>query len=246
MLAVRNEGLLMKTIACLVYVCLLLLTASFCQAAETAKPQFPLRKGDYWIYKGKIEWTPEGAGQKVRSTQLTWKMTVHDVIESAKRRVALVTGFPNDVAWYEEGMTPQYSLLAEDDRCVYWNGYKTEYEAMEAAKAVEADTGDGMSKLECIIEFPLTKGKKYGGPDKNRPDNMYAWYVDRVDKVTLKTRGYKTRTPVTRFRLIYRTLPDHIIMEFVPGLGLTRYLYEHHGTVAFEDLRLIEYGRKRP
>jgi len=231
------------------YICLLFFlgTASFsqAQAGEKAVSLFPLVKGNYWIYKGKIKWTPEGAGQKVKSKSLTWQMNTHDVMESAKYRIALVTGFPNDVAWYEEGMTPQYSLVVQDDKCIYWNGYENRDNAMEAAKAIEADNQSSMSDLKCIIEFPLTKGKKYGVSDESRPDTMYAWYLKKINKVRLKVKGYKSQGPATRFRLIYRTNPDHIIMEFVPGLGITRYIYEHHGTVAFEDLHLVEYDRKR-
>jgi hypothetical protein len=244
----------MKTIISFVCVLLLVLAAGFGQAAETTKSLFPLEKGSYWVYKGKIKWTPVGADQKIKSKRLTWKMTVHDVIESAGYRVALVTGFPNDVAWYEEGMTPQYSLLAEDNKCVYWNGYKDEDQAMEVVKAIEADPESNMGKLNCIIEFPLTKGKKYDALDSARPDTWYAWYVEAVDRVKLKVKGHKRQRPEarfrlayrTRFRLAYRTNPDHIIMEFVPGLGITRYLYEHHGTVAFEDLHLVEYWQEKP
>jgi hypothetical protein len=236
----------MKTIVCFVCLLFLLLVAGFGQAAETEKSSFPLEKGNYWVYKGRIKWTPEGTGQKVRSKRLTWKMTVHDVLESSKCRIGLVTGFPNDVAWYEEGMTPQYSLLAEDDRCVYWNDYKDKAKAIDAARAMQAGTEKAMSNLKCIMEFPLVKGKKYDADDPDRPDNMYAWYVEAVDEVRLKIKGHKSGKPRTRFHLIYRTLPNHIIMEFVPGVGITRYLYEHHGTVAFEDLYLVEYGRGKP
>ena len=227
--------------------CILLLfisvTAGVCHAAETIASLFPMEAGTYWIYKGRIEWTPVGKHQKVKSKTLTWQMTIHDVIESAECRVALVSGFPGDVAWYEEGMLPQYRLLAQDDKCVYLKSYQNRDEAVAAAKAIEAGIQNCIS--HCIMEFPLTKGKKYDVVDENRSDTWYAWYVEKIDKVNLKVKGYANQRPVKRFRLVYRTNPDHTIMEFVPGLGITRFLYQHHGTVAFEDLRLIEHGRKK-
>jgi hypothetical protein len=32
-------------------------------------------------------------------------------------------------------------------------------------------------------------------------------------------------------------------MEIAEGLGITRYFYEHHGTVAFVDSRLVSFKR---
>jgi hypothetical protein len=39
-------------------------------------------------------------------------------------------------------------------------------------------------------------------------------------------------------RLVYRTLPGHQVVEFVPEVGITRDSYVHHGTVAEADARL--------
>ena len=33
------------------------------------------------------------------------------------------------------------------------------------------------------------------------------------------------------------------IVYFVPGIGITRYVFSHHGTVAEADVRLIEFRR---
>jgi hypothetical protein len=88
----------MKTSICFLCVLIILGTSCFCHAGGKAASLYPLKKGSYWIYKGTIKWTSEGAGQKVKSKSLTWKMNVHDVMESAKYRIALVTGFPWDLA----------------------------------------------------------------------------------------------------------------------------------------------------
>ena len=57
--------------------------------------------------------------------------------------------------------------------------------------------------------------------------------------------SWSTITPSTekmsQFLLSFRTRPDHTIIEFVPGIGITRYVYVHHGTVAEADVKLIEY-----
>lgn len=229
-----------KITSCL-FLLIVLIGANLCYGDNTGS-QYPLKKGSYWIYRGNIKWTPEGVGQKIKTKALTWKMSIHDVIESPEYRIALLTGFPGDVAWYEEGMTPQYSLLVQHKNCIYLNDYGGPNEALKAAKAmVDGSEVQG----SCILDFPLTKGKKYDEENKKRTDNMYVWYVEEAKKVNIKVKGYKGRKITEQFTIIYRTVPDHIIMEFVPGLGITRYVYEHHGTVAFEDLRLIEYGESK-
>jgi hypothetical protein len=230
-----------NTISC---ICLLvfLLWANPSSAGNKAAFPYPLEKGNYWIYKGKVKWTPAGAGRKFKSKTLVWTMRIYDVIESPEYRIALVTGFPNDVAWYEEGMTPQYSLLVQHDNCVYWNGFANRDEAINNARLL-ASGADNAKIGNCIFDFPLMKGKKYDDKNENRTDNMYAWYVEGVKKVNINVKGFRGKKQSTEFAVIYRTLPDHIIIYFVPGLGITRYVYEHHGTVAFEDLRLIEVGK---
>jgi hypothetical protein len=41
---------------------------------------------------------------------------------------------------------------------------------------------------------------------------------------------------------VYRTLPDHQVIGFVPGLGVTAYRYAHHGTVARAEAVLAGYS----
>jgi hypothetical protein len=50
---------------------------------------------------------------------------------------------------------------------------------------------------------------------------------------------------LTVYRSIYRTNPDHVIVDFVPKLGVVRYVYEHHGTVSSVDVKLVKVMRRR-
>ena len=210
--------------------------------AVTTPLPYPLEKGNYWIYRGNVKWTPEGAGQKVRFKSLTWEMRVRDVIDSPDYRIALVTGLPNDVAWYEEGMAPRYSLLVQNDESVSWSDYQTESDAMNAAEKIANKAEESMDSMRWLLKFPLVKGEEYDQTDNSRTDKMYAWYVKKADMVKISVKGYKGPKRANRFRIVYKTLGDCIIMEFVPGIGITRYIYEHNGTVAFEDMRLVKFG----
>lgn len=224
---------------------LFLASTGLCHTGDSAASLFPLEKGSYWVYRGRIKWTPESVGSEVRSRSITWRMKVRDVIESPGYRIALVTGFPGDLAWYEEGMTPRWSLLVADDWRIYGRDYETRAEAIEAARAIEADGKKGVRDLECILEFPLKKGKKYGAGSKGKSGAARVWRVEGAEEVNLGIKGYESTGPVTRYRLVCAVNPDRTVMEFVPGLGITRYVYERRGTVAFEDMRLVERGHMR-
>lgn len=41
----------------------------------------------------------------------------------------------------------------------------------------------------------------------------------------------------------YRSLPDYQAIDLVPGVGITRFVYVHHGTVAETDVRLRSVRR---
>jgi hypothetical protein len=228
-----------------VTILVVLAVAGLCRADDKAASMFPLEKGRYWVYRGSVKWTPERVASQVRSRHITWRMKIRDVIESPKYRIAVVTGFPGDLAWYEEGMPPRWSLLVADDRRIYGRDYETREEALEAAQAIKTGGRKGVKDLECILEFPLKQGKKFETRSKARPEAPYFWVVEGVDEVNLRVSGYASPGPVTRYRLVRRTGPDQTTMEFVAGLGITRYVYEHHGTVAFEDVRLVECGQMR-
>jgi hypothetical protein len=43
------------------------------------------------------------------------------------------------------------------------------------------------------------------------------------------------------YSLEFRTNPDDTEFSFVPGIGITKYNYHHHGTVADTELRLVEF-----
>jgi len=39
--------------------------------------------------------------------------------------------------------------------------------------------------------------------------------------------------------MAYRSNPDHTFIEFAPSIGITGYVYGHHGTVASADVTLV-------
>jgi hypothetical protein len=43
------------------------------------------------------------------------------------------------------------------------------------------------------------------------------------------------------FPVYMSTLPDFSMIQFIQGVGISRYVYSHNGTVSEVDVRLVEY-----
>jgi hypothetical protein len=84
---------------------------------------------------------------------------------------------------------------------------------------------------DLLFQFPLVVDKLYGRARDARDDTFYAWYVEGV------TPG----SPDSVFTITYRTPPDHQIIEFGRSVGIVRYTYVHHGTVAMADAKLTRF-----
>ena len=78
-----------------------------------------------------------------------------------------------------------------------------------------------------------------------RRDSFYAWLVESAEPVPPRFRRFQTGLTDSLYSLVYRTNPDHQIVGFVPGLGVTRYVYGHRGTVADAEAQLIAFRRGR-
>ena len=202
-------------------------------------PQFPMEKGTSWVYEGTVKWTLENSNQ-VETRQTRWTTEITESFEYPGIRIAILRGFPLDLALYEEGKAPGYSLLIESDNRFYYLRAESEQEALQLASEFPSMTNDLLETAELLLDLPLQVGKRYNQFGE-RDDNMYCWSVESEKLTFLHVKGFPTQEVITRYRLIYRTNPDHEIIDVVPGLGIVHYIYEHHGTVAFADVRLKEF-----
>ncbi len=93
-----------------------------------------------------------------------------------------------------------------------------------------------------FLDWPLTEGKRWGEPEAlKRDDLLYQWVVEEERPVRVRVKGVEATGRGTQYRLALRTLPDHTLIDFVPGLGITHYIYSHHGTLAQAEVELVEY-----
>ncbi len=210
--------------------------------ASPVDAPLPLEKGMRWAYEGKVEWTVMNS-TTVFSTNIHWVTDVVEVMERGAVRASIVRGLPNELAWYEPGRMPGFTVLLSITNHVYRIPASNEQDGKNLARRLINEPYELPSSAEEWLAFPLEKGKRWG-EDTDRQDNNYCWYVQGKQVKNLRVKGYPARHPAVVWSLIYRTNPDHQIMEIVAGLGITRYVYAHHGTVASADVRLVSFERQ--
>jgi hypothetical protein len=139
----------------------------------------------------------------------------------------VISGLPTDLAWYQPGKPPGYSVLVETASGVFETSAGSKLEAEDLAKKAVGGAQVG----EQLLRLPVRAGDCLDSDNIGRTDGMYCWFV----------QGRVKDTNGPAWDLIYRTNPDTATVRIVPGVGVTRYSYEHHGTVASADARLIGF-----
>jgi hypothetical protein len=208
---------------------------------SAAPPQtFTFPKGAEWTYKGVVRWEQDG---KPQQKTLVWKMRIIDRIVRSDGIVAyVIRGHPGDLTFYSPGTKPEEHLYLANRNCVYeieTNGP----EEIARVKNNNDNLAGLMNRDNIIYDFPLVEGKKFGDEKWVKSDSiMYCWFVEAQKRIKLTgIKGVETRDAVES-RLSLRTSPDVTFISFVPGLGITRLEYCHHGTLSEVDMKLIEYN----
>jgi hypothetical protein len=206
---------------------------------------FPLAPGAYWVYRGPVSWTPVGADHP-KQAEMTWRTGV--VGEARRQHVSgfLLKGFPSDLSWYEEGKQPSERLLVRVGSALF---YLLEGERVQTVLSRLRDEQDLLQDLvresELFLAVPLERGQVIGETAMiTRTDLSYCWTVENQAPLeAARLTGPAAPPGATEFVLAMRSRPDHQIVKFTPGIGITGYTYVHHGTVSECDLRLFEWGR---
>ena len=235
----------------------LLLVASDLRAQQAAHPgqgtgnasdeMLPVRKGAHWLYRGTVSWLPAGKNAEVQVKQLTWETTVVDAVAIGKYTVALILGHPSDLAFSEGGPAKgSYILVVANNREIYFDRCEPAV-SLEQLKLSDFRLAQLTAKRNLIFKLPLREGETFGAaPDRGeRDDTFYEWSVESVGPAKQQIAGFPSDKERMAYTLIYRTMPDHQISTYVPGIGLTAYIYSHHGTPSEVDMKLVKVDLPR-
>ena len=199
---------------------------------------FPLKQGAYWIYEGNVKWTIPNSSD-VTEKEITWKMEVVRVFQRNDIVGYEMLGAPWDLAWYEDGKKPsEYGIIQAGGKF-----YRTSIDTVWRL----FNEGDYLSALveenQIFLDIPLLSGKKFCDTySLTRADGMYCWVVGEASQLdTTNIIGINAEDVFFEYLISNRTMPDHSMYEFIPGIGISRYVYGHHGTVSEFDVRLVEY-----
>jgi hypothetical protein len=200
---------------------------------------FPLTPGAYWIYKGKVQYTPVGSADVVEKS-IQWKMEVVKMIKWDQVIGYEMLGAPWELAWYQDGLQPsRYAIIQIGTE----RFYRTTIETMSRLLNDQDSLDALVTADELFLDSPLTSGKKFCAETQiARPDNMYCWVVGSPAKANLKdVKGLNPGNELLAYPVTQVTLPDTSTYTFVPGVGITGYSYAHHGTISECDIHLVEF-----
>ena len=232
---------------CILVVCslvLITLALGLCVPARRVPTEnpFPLSLGTYWIYRGHVRWTHENSNQ-VSDARIAWRADIRRVIDHGDVRGVVVSGFPFDSAWSDGRPTASDSLLVESKNKFYLISSENVQKSVRRLEQ-PADNLDGLlSDDDLILEWPLATGQKYAcdAYSMARSDNMYCWIVSALARTSLQGVSGIPSGERDEYVLEFRTNPDDTEFSFVPEIGITKYAYHHHGTVADTELQLVEF-----
>jgi hypothetical protein len=203
----------------------------------------PLTPGTSWTYRADVSWAVSGS-DSARQQTLSWTTSVLAVRTSDSAVAATVQGWPTDLAWWEPGRVKSVSVIYCTRGQIYQ--FHPPAEAVTARVTSPLAGSQQPTADDLILRFPLHAGQSFGGAAASRSDALYAWFVEAAESLPSFIRRLRPSVTDSLYTLAYRTNPDHTTVGFVPGLGIVRYSYTHHGTTASADAWLAGYHEGRP
>ena len=209
---------------------------------STSQPQdiLRLKPGNYWVYQGQAEWVDASGPDGIGKSHLTWKMEVLEEVDHGDVKAFLIKGSVLDLPWYQPGLEPGLSV---------WLFYQSRLFATDEfdlarfrdPKDPLTDVLKAQKQEDPILDFPLQTKRcaraLYAQPV--RADHMYCWYAEMSREKGVKV-GDNSFSNVDVWTAAFRTNPDHQILTFADGIGITGYDYSHHGTTSEVHLKLAE------
>jgi len=199
---------------------------------DWAATYFPIEYGSYWIYEGKVSCQLEKGKVAEKDVRLRTDVVdestgSYDLLFSCNGYFADILNLPRDLLESKQSIivVPTHPFKYHlKDKDIYYRP------VAEGTKTVREDL---------ILSFPLVVGKSFANESgTERADHWYEWYVKEM---TPSAKWHVGGKPGEEYHLMFYTNPDRTDVWFVPGVGITRYVYHHNGTVMDVDVTLKEY-----
>jgi len=223
-----------STLTYIFYLILVMISLSSCNTGgKNDQLLIPLQRGNLWKYQGNYNGKP-----------VSCCMEVHDILKKGNLTFALMKGFPTDVMEGENWEPSVWGLLAVGNE----HYYKVSGNRIDSIDQKLSDNGNVQSGLvndsDIFLEALYGTGQTFGeAAQLTRDDGNYFWKVTGKQAFEPSAvRGLKLMGPFDSYSLTYKTVADETIMDVVPGIGIVRYRYSHHGTPAELDMKLAETG----
>jgi hypothetical protein len=201
-------------------------------------PELPLAPGTTWTYHAVAAWTAPG-DTLVQHDSLVWRTRIVARRQRDSVVVATVQGWPSELAWWAPGQLPATSLIV----CLSGRVYHVTPDTASLRPLADSllRGRSRPSRDDVILQFPLRPGTLFGRDPAARPDAMYAWDIEQASAVPAAFARWAHGPGDSLYTLVYRTLPDHQIVAFIPYVGVVDYVYSHHGTVANAHAWLTDF-----
>jgi hypothetical protein len=220
----------------------LALCAASARCQKMSDEDFPLAPGTYWVYQGFVR-SPVKGSEAGKTTRVTWKTAVTRAIRRDGLIIAVVKGMPGDLDWSDGNATPKLSVVIRTQEAKF---YLLEGDEARSAIAELDNLHYSWQQVpiddDWFLQLPLAEGEKFCDANgMRRTDGEYCWVAGPPQALLLTdVKGIPSGKHIA-YRVAYRTNPDDMEFDFVPGIGMVSYEYHHHGTTADTELHVVEF-----
>lgn len=191
----------------------------------------PLKEGNSWNYQGIYN------GREVKL-----KIKVLLVRKEGNLTFALMKGFPTDLLEGEEWESSAWALLSVGNE-YYYKVSGSAIDSINKSLLNNEIVHSGLVTDADLFMVALSDtGRIFGETAQlTRNDGNYYWKV--TEKHAYEPSSIKNlniKGTFDRYTLAFKSTDGDVTMDVVPGIGIVRYRYCHHGTPEELDMKLSD------
>lgn len=198
--------------------------SSFAQA-------IPMNRGCTWTYAVTVQYMK---GEQEATKTFTVKMKVTDyAFRSDGYRVALITGNPQQYAFYEEGnkYNEQYALLRTPSK----KYYMINLGGKPFKQLLKGDMNELLKEETPFFSEGIKKGDVLCQPGEENCEAKYHWHCENIKATSRTTKVYTMKNWDNTGTETWNITSSN---------GFGNFSYEHNGTLATVNAVMQKFSRK--